>query len=138
VTDRTAPGIAPDSRTSDKTVAPDSQPDSRTPLKVVVSSAEIDSALENFGMLIGSVRGAFTPNGARIDLVADGSMFAKLGVRAGDVVASVDGKPLRTLDDAADLYARGSSARTVTVQVVRGGKPITLEIAIRSSAAKQL
>ncbi len=60
-----------------------------------------------------------------------GSVFAKAGLVAGDLVTSVDGKPLRSLDDAADLYARASKARSMNAQLVRGGKPVALRVAIQ-------
>jgi len=71
------------------------------------------------------------PAGVRIDRVTDGSVFAKAGLRVGDVVTAVVGKPVRSLVDAADLYARASAMRAMTAQVVRGGKAITLKLAIR-------
>ena len=67
----------------------------------------------------------------RVDSVAAGSLFAKAGLRPGDVVASVDGHALHSLDDAADLYARAGRARSVTAQVVRAGKPVTLHVSIQ-------
>jgi hypothetical protein len=47
------------------------------------------------------------------------------------VIASVDGVRLRSLDDAANVYARASTANAMTAQIVRGGKPMTLHVAIR-------
>jgi hypothetical protein len=44
---------------------------------------------------------------------------------------NVDGNPLRTLDDAAGLYARSTTMSMATVQVVRGGKLVVLRVAIR-------
>jgi S1-C subfamily serine protease len=76
------------------------------------------------------VHGVFTPTGARIDSIAAESLFARLGLRAGDVVEAVDGRPLRSLDDAATLYARAASARNVTILVQRAGKPVSLRVAI--------
>ena len=58
-------------------------------------------------------------------------MFARAGLRAGDVITAVDGKPMRGLDDAAELYAQASSLRAVSLQVVRGGKPVTLRVSIQ-------
>lgn len=46
-------------------------------------------------------------------------------------MTSVDGRPLRSLDDAANLYARASSLRAATIQVTRAGKPVVLRVAIR-------
>jgi len=107
------------------TPAPATNPD------IVLSRVEVDAALGDFGGLLSSVRGELTPAGARIDHLLAGSMLARTTLRVGDVVVSVDGKPLRSLDDAADLYARASSARVVTMQVLRGGKPTTIKLVIR-------
>jgi hypothetical protein len=97
----------------------------------VIAHADVSAALANFGALAGAIHGGFTADGLHIDAVAPGSLFAKAGLRAGDVIASVDGKPLRSLDDAANLYARASTARTLTAQIVRSGSPVTLRVAIQ-------
>lgn len=97
----------------------------------VLSRREVDAALADFGTLSVALRASFTPAGVKIDAVLDGSLFAKAGLRAGDVVATVDGKPLRSLDDVAALYARAGSLRAVTAQVVRGGKPLSLRAIIQ-------
>ena len=52
-----------------------------------------------------AIRGEFTPVGAKIDGVTDRSLFAKVGLKTGDIVTAVDGKPICTIDDAAELYA---------------------------------
>ncbi len=97
----------------------------------VLARADVSAALANFGALSGSIRGGFTADGLRIESVAAGSLFAKAGLRAGDVVASVDGHALRSLDDAAELYARAPAAKAMTASVLRGGKPVTLRVSIQ-------
>lgn len=96
----------------------------------VLSRTELNRALADFGTLTGLVRGGFTAQGARLDMVAEGSIFAKAGLRAGDIVTAVDNQPLRTIDDAADLYVRASSTRAANISVVRAGKPLTLRVLI--------
>jgi len=96
-----------------------------------VSRKELDVALGDFAGLTASMRGAFTPAGTRIDVVAPGTVFAKAGLRNGDVITSVDGQPLTSIDDAAELYIRAGSARTAKVQLLRAGKPMTLRLAIQ-------
>jgi type II secretory pathway component PulC len=96
-----------------------------------LSRTEVNTALGDFGLLTASVRGAFTPEGARIDTVAQGSVFAKAGLKNGDLITAVDGKPLKSIDDAADLYIRAGSARTAKVALLRDGKPMTLRLAIQ-------
>ncbi len=98
---------------------------------VQLARADVNAALASFGTLAGSIRGAFTPTGVRVDSVAAGSLFAKAGLRDGDVVSAVNGVPLRSLDDAADLYARAGTAKAVSVAIVRAGKPITLRVTIQ-------
>jgi S1-C subfamily serine protease len=97
----------------------------------VLARREVDAALADFGALSVAFRASFTPAGLRVDSVLEGSLFSKAGLRAGDVIASVDGRPLRSLDDAASLYARAGSLRTVTAQIVRGGKTLTLRALIQ-------
>ena len=97
----------------------------------VLARADVNAALASFGTLAGSIHGAFTPTGVRVDSVAPGSLFAKAGLQAGDLVSAVDGAPLRSLDDAANLSAKAGTARAVSVAVVRAGKPLTLRVTIQ-------
>ena len=96
-----------------------------------LSKKEVNVALADFAALAASIDGSFTATGLKLEKVAGGSVFAKAGLVPGDVVTAIDGKPLRTIDDAADLYARAGSMRSATVQLVRAGKPQTLRIAIQ-------
>jgi hypothetical protein len=98
---------------------------------VAISRSDLDSALSDFARLTAGVRGSFSATGVVIDSVGDGTIFQRAGLRAGDVITSVDGVRLRTLDDAANLYARASTARAITAQVVRAGKPVALHVVIQ-------
>lgn len=96
----------------------------------VLSRSELNVALADFAKLTKLVTGTFTDKGARLDVVADGSFFAKAGLRAGDIVTAVDNQPLRSIDDAADLYVRASATRAANISVLRAGKPLTLRVLI--------
>jgi type II secretory pathway component PulC len=96
----------------------------------VLSRSELNVALADFGKLTKLVNGTFTDKGARLDTVAEGSFFAKAGLRSGDVVTAVDNQPLRSIDDAADLYVRASATRAANISVLRAGKPLTLRVLI--------
>jgi membrane-associated protease RseP (regulator of RpoE activity) len=96
-----------------------------------LARADVSAALSNFGKLAASIHGTFVADGARLDTIAPDSLFAKAGLRAGDVIATVDGQPMRTLDDAATLYARAPGMKSVTLAVIRAGKPLTLRLAIQ-------
>lgn len=121
VADSAAPPIA-----DDPAPAPAPAPTSST-----ISRLELRLAMANFSKLAASFRGGFVADGVKVDGVTEGSLFARAGLRAGDLVRAVDNQPLHSIDDAADLYARAGSARNITIQVVRGGKPLTLRVAIQ-------
>jgi hypothetical protein len=104
---------------------------SATSANAVISRGEVQAALADFGRLAAAIRGSFSASGVVVNAVGDGTLFQRAGLRAGDVIASVDGVRLRSLDDAANVYARASTAAAMTAQIVRGGKPMTLHVAIR-------
>jgi S1-C subfamily serine protease len=97
----------------------------------VLSRAEVDTALADFAKLTTAMHGSFTASGVAVESVGDGTIFARAGLRAGDLITAVDGTQLRSLDDAANLYARASSAKALTAQIVRNGAPVTLRVAIQ-------
>jgi len=97
----------------------------------VIAKADVTAALGNFGALASAVRGSFGADGAHLDAIAPDSLFAKAGLQAGDTVTAVNNKPLRSLDDAATLYARAGTLKSATIQVTRAGKPISLRLAIQ-------
>jgi hypothetical protein len=101
------------------------------PLPTMLSKADVAAALSNFGALAGSMRGSFTPAGAKIDAVGPDSLLAKAGLRAGDVITSINNQPLRSLDDAANLYARAGSMKVATIVFQRAGKPTMLRLTIQ-------
>jgi S1-C subfamily serine protease len=96
-----------------------------------LTRTEVRVALADFGRLTSAIRGEFTPVGAKIDGVTARSVFAKVGLKTGDIVTAVDGKPILTIDDAAELYSRATTARNITVSVLRAGKPATLKVSIQ-------
>ncbi len=98
---------------------------------LALTRPELAAALGDFTKLTAGIRASFGPTGVRVDSVVAGSLFARAGLRAGDVITAVDGQPLRTLDDAADLYARAASARNLTISMQRSGKPASLHVTIK-------
>jgi len=111
------------------TTAPSTEPSA--PASTRLERKQVDAALSDFGALAASVDGTFTPTGLRLDKVTPGSLFARAGLVTGDTITAIDGKPLRSIDDAADLYARAGGMKAATVQLVRAGKPHTLRLEIK-------
>ena len=120
----TAPAVAPSATTS-------ADAPTLLPLPTMISKADVAAALSNFGALAGSMRGSFTPAGAKIDAVGPDSLLAKAGLRPGDVITSINNQPLRSLDDAANLYARAGSMKVATIVFQRAGRPMMLRLAIQ-------
>lgn len=91
-----------------------------------LSRKEFDAAISDFDALGRDIQVTQTANGVRVDEVAPGSLPYRMGVRAGDVVLEVDGTKLRSVNDAAAIYARLMDADRFTVKVRRGTGIITL------------
>jgi PDZ domain len=127
-----APTITSTTPTSSPSVAtPSGDGPTLLPLPTMLSKSDVTAALSNFGALAGSMRGSFTPAGAKIDAVGPDSLLAKAGLRTGDVITSINNQPLRSLDDAANLYARAGSMKVATIVFQREGKPMMLRLAIQ-------
>ena len=69
--------------------------------------------------------------GVKAESVVPDSPAARAGVRAGDVLLSLDGKPvnsLATFADALKAYPVGARVRT---QLRRDGQPLTLDVVLQ-------
>ncbi len=55
-----------------------------------------------------------------------GSLYEKLGLRPGDVIRTVNGQAVSSMDDVMRLYQQFGSAERVLVDVQRGGRSETL------------
>ena len=52
-----------------------------------------------------------------------GSLYEKLGLRPGDVIKSINGQPLNSMEDAIRLYQQMPNIDDVQMEIMRGGKP---------------
>ncbi len=98
---------------------------------VAIARGDLDRALADFAALSAGIRARFSTSGVIVDSVGDGTIFQRAGLRAGDVITTVDGQRLHTLDDAANLYARASATKAMTAQILRAGRPATLRVVIQ-------
>lgn len=79
---------------------------------------------------LGGLRAFPSGGGFKIAGVRRGTLAHQLGLRNGDVLTGVGGKPLASLDDALSLLPLLRSASNIEVTLSRRGKPITHEIEI--------
>jgi general secretion pathway protein C len=71
------------------------------------------------------------PSGFKLYAVRPASVFAKLGIRSGDTVTSVNGFDLSSPDNALEVYTKVREASHLSVSVIRRGKTMTLNYNIR-------
>ena len=65
--------------------------------------------------------------GVRISGATPGSAAAKAGLKAGDTLTHFDGKALKNLYDYMDALNAATPGKTIKIQILRDGKPMTLE-----------
>ncbi len=94
---------------------------------VVVSSSEVEESLKNVHQLLSQarIRPHFTDgvaDGLTISNLKPGSLFARLGLRNGDIVQGINGRSIKSPDDVLDVYQRLKSGSRVALQVMRNGE----------------
>lgn len=60
-----------------------------------------------------------------------GSLLSRLGFKNGDVVHSVNGRPLTSPDRALEAYEALKTERRFVVEITRGGQPTSLTVSLR-------
>jgi S1-C subfamily serine protease len=73
---------------------------------------------------------AFTGPGARVGGVVPGSPAEKAGLKEGDVMMKLDATEMTGLQSFSDFLKTAKAGQTVTVSVVRDGKPLTLSVTL--------
>jgi putative serine protease PepD len=68
--------------------------------------------------------------GAFVVAVRKGSPAAKAGVRAGDIVDAIDGRPLRGVNDLIATLAADPPGQPITLGVRRGARRLTLRLVL--------
>lgn len=93
--------------------------------------AFISNATQDIGSLMKQVR--ITPHsengqpaGLRVTNIKPGSVFRKIGLRNGDVLASVSGKKITSVEDMVELYTNLQSSDKIDVQVKRRNRLQTI------------
>jgi general secretion pathway protein C len=101
-----------------------------------VERAVVDAILEQQATLMRRTRVRPVKNGDKttgisVSRIGAGSLFDSLGIKNGDEIRSINGFELTDPQKALEAYGRLRSANRLTVQVVRGGAPTTIEFNIK-------
>jgi serine protease Do len=71
------------------------------------------------------------PEGALVGRVEDGTPAAEAGIRHGDIILEVDGRPVKTTRDLITYVSAKGPDATVTLEVLRDGKRLQKEVKLR-------
>ncbi|RMH58872.1 MAG: hypothetical protein D6679_03500 [Candidatus Hydrogenedentota bacterium] len=103
---------------------------------IVVSRAEINASVKNPEEIIGESK--IVPEfrggkmvGFRISEVSRSSIVYKMGIRSGDVIKSVNGQRLDSLERAPQIWKKMKNVSQIRMAIERNGKETTMSYVIR-------
>ncbi|MBL8520808.1 MAG: PDZ domain-containing protein [Betaproteobacteria bacterium] len=98
-----------------------------------LSRQELNTVLQDPRQLnfLGRI-GPSPSGGVRVDDAAHGTLAAKLGLMAGDIITAINGQPVLSQGDLVRIYSQFDSLGTVRVEIKRGGAPIALTYHVRN------
>jgi general secretion pathway protein C len=71
------------------------------------------------------------PNGFRLYRINKNSAYARIGLKNGDTIQSINGFELTSMDKALEVYTKVREASSLSVSITRRGKPVTLDYTIK-------
>lgn len=96
--------------------------DARTPM--------LGISAEDLSGQLGTYFGAPAGQGILVREVRSGTPAEKAGLKAGDVIVSLDGKPVQTLSQLRDELRDKSDQKPVSLGILRKGAPMSLSVTI--------
>ena len=125
----------PRARTTGRARAP--QPGAIRTQRVSLRRSMINDAMQDVSKLMTEIKISphlgedGQPSGLAVSNIKPNSIFRRMGLRNGDVLKSVDGQDIRSVDDALKLYESMKSADSISVQIQRRGRDRNIEYNIR-------
>jgi serine protease DegQ len=86
---------------------------------------------------IGQAMGGQENSGALVSQVQKDSPASKAGVKAGDVIVALDGKPVNSSSDLRNAVGLSAPGRTITLSLWRKGRQLTLTATIEKPSPQQ-
>jgi general secretion pathway protein C len=96
--------------------------------EVTSALADIDKLLEE--MQIQPFNEGTDPGGFKIGKVKPGSIFAKMGLRTGDIIKGVNGEAITSAEQANDFYNSLLDGGNITLEVKRSGRTQKLQVEV--------
>jgi general secretion pathway protein C len=128
--------LLPGSGPAARPVAPQAGVRQTAPHQYEIDRASLEEALGNLNQLARSVRvvpelKAGRPAGFRVVDIRAGSLLSGLGPLRGDVLHSINGLELTSVEKAMEVYLKLKAAGHLALVVERGGVMTTLQYAVR-------
>jgi general secretion pathway protein C len=98
-----------------------------------LSRQELNTVLQDPRQLnfLGRI-GPAANGGVRVEDAPGGSLSDKLGLKAGDLLTSVNGQPVNSAGDLARLYSQFGTLNQIRAEIMRGGSPMLLTYTIQN------
>ncbi len=104
-----------------------------------IDRAFVNNVLANPAVLIGTLRAKpipsqpGVPGGLKLGGVKPGSAAERIGLKNGDTITVINGNDMGNgdFDKMFELFTKLKSARSLSVQVLRGGKPVSIDYSIQ-------
>jgi general secretion pathway protein C len=102
----------------------------------VVDRQTVQENLDNLPSLLMQARAEIffkegKAEGFQLSQIQKGSLLKSVGFQDGDVIQSVNGKEVRSLEDAITLYQQLGDRDSYKIGILRGDKPKTLHVKIK-------
>ena len=81
--------------------------------------------------LMPDVTGASPVPGLRADIVVAGKPARSAGMRSGDIIQEIDGKPVKDINEYMERLSELKAGTTIPVKVLRGGETIVLQVHLK-------
>ena len=78
--------------------------------------------------LMPDVMGASSIPGLRADIVVAGKPAHNAGIRSGDIIQEIDGKPLKDINEYMERLSELKAGTTIPVKVLRGEETIVFQV----------
>jgi general secretion pathway protein C len=98
---------------------------------VTLARSDIHQSLQNINQLLTEARirpylKDGKPDGFILSYIKANSFFTQLGLQRGDIVKSINSKPINTPEDAFSFYKAIESGQPLSMEILRAGQPRTI------------
>ena len=102
----------------------------------VMSQQTLRQQLNNLPALLRQAKAVpHTQNGENMGFkvveIASGSIFEDLGIQKDDIIHSVNGRSVKSAEDALNAYRRLRTSKSFQLSVLRNGRPVSLNLSVQ-------